>query len=303
MSISSARRLAAGVLLAGLLLGLPSTVAAEVTGACAATGQGSASGSVDITTEEVWHLKSTESAGGSATAAAPMLNATVSAFALGLQVPIASGTSKSGGDTAGSVDAVDLQVFGKLGKIFLVAGNATGAGGAECRGQILIILDDVDALFTLLGGGAIVLAILAVAGVLATSRMRGCAGKVLGAGFGLVAGASTGIALAQFQIIAPDSPIGWAIALVGMILGFFLASRFAKPTAPAAATGGRTPAVGGSNPPPDRPGGSPTPPPVSDDTQGFIDGVAAPAVDAPVSDPDSRNDTLPPGGVGGGGPM
>lgn len=283
MSMSLARRLAAGGAILALLLAFPGSVGATITGGCTGEGHSTSSGSVDLTTATVWHLHSDETAGGSATSPVQMRSATISAYALGLAIPIASGTGR--GETTGSVDQVDLSTFGALGKVFLVAGSATGLG--ECSGQVLIVLDDVDALFTLLGGGGLVLAILGLAAVLLASRSRGCLTKVFSFLFGGLGALGLSLSLEQFQVIDPKTPVGLAIVVVGAVVGFVLAGRFGP--------GGEVP-PGPSAPPAATP---PSPPPGTD-TRSFVDDVVAPAVDAPISEPPAGSGGYPAGGVGGG---
>jgi len=230
MSTAWLRRLLAAGVIGSMLLCIPASAVATVTGGCSATGTASGSAGSDITNDAEWDLKSTDVVGGQGTAPSLMTSATLYAYALGLKVPVASGSGK--GDTSGSVDSISLDTFSKLGKIFVVAGSATGPAGS-CDGQILIVLDDVDALFTVLGGGGILLAVIFLGAMLMTIGRPGCASKVLGGlcgGFGL---ASAAIAMSQFNVISPTSPIGAAIALIGLVLGFLLAgSRAPKPPAP-----------------------------------------------------------------------
>ena len=135
-------RLAAALAVVGVLC-LPRAAAAVVTGGCTAEGH-STSSSVDITTATEWHLKSTDTAGGSGTSPVKMRAAQVYAYALGIEIPIASGTGDGG--TSGAVDGVSVAPFAILGHRFTVAGSASGDGA--CSGSITIILDDVtDAQF------------------------------------------------------------------------------------------------------------------------------------------------------------
>jgi hypothetical protein len=220
---SIGRRLAAGLAVLSLSLVFPAGSAATVNGGCTAEGHASISSGVDLTTEPVWHLRSDETAGGSGSSPTTMTSATLSAYALGIAIKIAGGSGK--GDTTGSVDDISLDTFGRLGKVFVIAGSATG-GGASCDGQVLIVLDDVDALFTVLGGGGLALAILALAVILLATRSKGCAPKLLATIFGGIGGIGLGLSLEQFQVINPTTPIGLVIVLVGAVLGFFLSGIF-----------------------------------------------------------------------------
>jgi hypothetical protein len=223
MSGSIGRRLAVGLAVLSLLLVFPAGAAATVNGGCTAEGHASISSGVDLTTEPVWHLRSDETAGGTGSSPTTMTSATLSAYALGIAIEIAGG--RGNGDTTGSVDSVSLDTFGRLGKVFVVAGSATGQG-ASCDGQVLIVLDDVDALFTVLGGGGLALAILALAVILMATRSKGCAPKLLATIFGGLGGIGLGLSLEQFQVINPTTPVGLAIVVVGALLGFFLSGIF-----------------------------------------------------------------------------
>ena len=285
-----ARRLAALGLLAILAFCVPMSVFAEITGGCTATGTSTNGEDVDITTEAVWHLDSDDSAGGSGTAPAPMRSATIGAYALGLQIPIASGTGT--GDTNGSVDPISLETFAVLGKVFLVAGSASGDG--QCSGQILIVLDDVDALFTLLGGGGLVLAIIGLAAILASTKSSGCVAKALAAIFGGLGGAGLALSLEQFQVINPTTPIGLAMVIIGALLGFVLAGRFSiggeTPPGPRSQTVPVTP-----TPPPARVPPASSPPTTTDDVKQMVDDMAPSVFDPPTEE-------YPAGGRGGCGP-
>jgi hypothetical protein len=197
-------------------------VAATITGGCTATGNASPGPqpTVDLTTATEWHVLKDSVGGGNGTAPSEMTSATVSAFALGIGIPIASGEDEDGG-TTGSVQGVSAQQFATLGKRFVVSGNASGEGGS-CSGQIAIIIDDVEPYATVLGGGGIAAAViglglvaLAAAGKLGTGLLSGIAAGL----FGLVGGAGLGLALEQFGVTDPTSPVGAAIAVVGGVVG------------------------------------------------------------------------------------
>jgi len=228
MSPAINRRLAAWLAVASLLLALPASTSATISGGCTGEGHASSSGSVDLTTEPVWHLRSNDVAGGSGQSTATMTSATLSAYALGFAIPIASGSGK--GDTTGSVDDVSLDTLSKLGKVFVVAGHATGDGA--CDGQVLIIIDDVDAMFTVLGGGGLLIFILSLGAMLLTGRAGGCLSKLFAIVFGGIAATGLGLSLTQFEIISPTSPVGIVIVLIGAVLGFVVALRLGAPGLP-----------------------------------------------------------------------
>ena len=214
-----ARQLAAVATVLALVMAaaIPAVATATVTGGCTVTGTSTSGGTVDLTTVDEWHVKSTDKAGGSGTAPSPQTSASVGAYVLGLSVPIASGTGA--GDTSGSIDNVPLSLFGLLGARFMVSGSSSGAGGG-CAGHVLIVLDDVNPLFTLLGGGGIALAVIGSLIVLLAMRMGGgIPSRIAGLLFGLLGAGGIGVALAQFAVVPADSIVGLMIALVGGAVG------------------------------------------------------------------------------------
>src|SRR5438552_937569 len=178
MSMPMTRRLAVGGALVALALVFPTSAAASITGGC--TGEGhSTSSSVDLTTGTIWHLQRSDIAGGSGTSPAAMRSASVSAYGLGIPIPIAGGTSDKG-ETSGSVEGVGVSTYALFGRQFVIAGSASG--DAQCSGQILIVIDDVQAIFTVFGGGGIIIAVLALLGMLLSARgERRLAGRVVSA--------------------------------------------------------------------------------------------------------------------------
>jgi hypothetical protein len=324
MSPTIGRRLAAWLAVAGLLLAVPAATSATVSGGCTAEGHASNSAGVDLTDEPVWHLRSDDVAGGSGTSPANMTSATISAYALGIAIPIVNGSGK--GDTTGSIDGVSLDTFSKLGKIFVVAGHATGDG--TCDGQVLIIIDDVDAMFTVLGGGGLLIFILSLGAMLLTGRAGGCLSKLIALVFGGIAATGLALSLEQFEIISPTSPVGLVIVLIGAILGFVVALRIGAPGMPkppaepaVASAVGSTPddvaKAAADAPGGDAPGGDAFPPAPEPPVTGMVgstpDDVAKGAVDMlggesppdelPPPDPNAPGVDVgeaPPGGVGGG---
>ena len=264
MAQSFARRLAIFAILAGLVLAWPTAAVAIVNGGCTAEGHTSSGSSVDITTEDVWHVKSTDVAGGSGSAPGPMQRSEVGAYALGILIPIARGQGT--GSTSGDVSGIELSTLSKLGKVFVVGGNASGDGGS-CDGQILVIVDDVDALFTILGGGGLAAAVVGLAIMIASARGQGCLTKILGTFGGGLAGVGLALAAEQFEIFQPTTYIGMAIAIIGALLGFLVAGRLAAARAPVAPPPAATPrppvpptTSTGVTPPASPPPAAPTPP-------------------------------------------
>ena len=240
MRTSVGLRLAMGLLGAGLLLAFPAAAAATITGDCTATGT-STSGGADITTDSVWHMRSTDTAGGTGESLSKKTSAHVAAYALGIGIPIAGGSGN--GDTSGSVDSVSVSTYAILGHRFVIAGSASG--DTTCNGEIEIILDDVDPLFTVLGGGGIVLAAIGLVALLIGTRSgSGCLGRLVSTGFCFVGGCGAGLALEQFGVLDPTDLFGLLIGVVAALLGFVLFGIFGPKPPPApsvAGTVGTTP--------------------------------------------------------------
>lgn len=278
------RRFGATAALMGLLLAWPGAVGATITGGCTGEGHSTSSGA-NLTTGTEWHLKKDDVAGGSGTSPAKMKSASVGAYALGLRLPIASGTSEDG-ETQGGVDGISIATYAILGHRFVVAGSASGDG--QCSGEIEIILDDVDPLFTILGGGGILLALVGLIVLLLLSRSGGgCAQRVLGGLFGALGGLGGALAAEQFDLIDPTEPTGLFILIGAAILGFIVPGIFGgggDARAPTAGVGGSTPIAAAETPigariTPD-PGQLPDP--------------------GPSERPSTDTDVYPTGGVGGG---
>lgn len=232
MSIPRMRRSALGAAIVVLLFAFPASAAATISGGC--TGEGhSTSSSANLQTDTIWHLQRDDVAGGSGTSPAAMRTASVSAYGLGLGIPIAGGTSETG-ETSGSVDGVQVSTYAVLGRQFVVAGSASG--DAQCTGQILIVIDDVQAVFTVLGGGGLILGILALLGMLLMARgERGLGNRVVSAFLGALAGVGLGLAAEQFGLLDPTQPFGLflvaGLAVVGFMTAGMLGPRGARPLA------------------------------------------------------------------------
>jgi hypothetical protein len=234
MSIPTLRRSALGAAIAVLLLAFPGSVGATITGGC--TGEGHAtSSSADLTNDSEWHLKRDDIAGGSGMSPAVMHSASVSAYGLGVGIPIAAGTSEEG-EKAGSVDGLQVSTYALLGRRFLVAGSAVG--DAQCNGQVEIIIDDVQAVFTVLGGGGIILAIIGlIALALFAGRESNFGNRLLSAALGALGGLGAALALEQFEVLDPTQPTGLFIVIGLAVVGFATAGILGRgrmqPIAPA----------------------------------------------------------------------
>lgn len=216
---TSVRRLIASATVAAVLVAvaLPAIAFGTITGGCTATGTSTSGGTIDLAAATEWHVKSTDTIGGSGSAPSPQTSASVGAYALGLAIPIASGSGN--GQTSGSVDGLAMSTFSLLGARFMLQGTSTAAGGG-CSGQVLLVIDDVNPLFTALGGGGAAVAAVGAVILLAAMRMGGGFGsRLAGLLFGAVGGAGLGLSLAQFGILDAASIAGLAIAVGGGVVG------------------------------------------------------------------------------------
>lgn len=110
-----------------------------------------------------------------------------------------------------------------LGHRFFVAGLSD-----SCSGQVLIVLDDVNPLFTILGGGGLLLAILGLLVVLwAAQRGSGCGMALIAGFFGALGGLGLASFLEQAGVIDPTTFVGFALLVLGALVGLVLSGRFA----------------------------------------------------------------------------
>ncbi|HXG25968.1 MAG TPA: hypothetical protein VNL94_03835 [Candidatus Binatia bacterium] len=163
-----------------------------------------------------------------------------------------SGHASEEGETSGSVSGVSASYLAVLGARFTVAGRADNG----CAGSITIIIDDVNPLLTVLGGGGLLLALVGALVVLAAMRGEAGVGKrIVSAIFGLLGGVGAALAAEQFRLLDPTQPIGLIIAIAAAVIGLLTAGIFGG-------GGGETEAA---PPTPSRP--------ASDDTQTYPSGV------------------------------
>jgi hypothetical protein len=259
-----------------MLLAFPGTAAATIRGGCTGTGTATSS-TVDLTTATEWHVKKDDVGGGTGQSPSKVKSASVGASALGISIPIASGTSKDG-ETQGSVSGVSVSLFAALGARFVVSGSADNG----CSGEITIIIDDVNPLLTLLGGGGLLIALLALLVVLAMTRgSSGLMRRLVDAFFGLIGGVGLSLALEQFGVLDPTELIGLLIAIGTAIIAFLTCGIFG---------GGKEAA-----PPPDNRWGDYASTPTSPGNPAG----SGPAAE-PTLPPTTEGNVNPPGAVGGG---
>jgi hypothetical protein len=219
----STRRVVGTILfLIALACAIPAAVAATVTGGCQVQGTSTSGGTIDLTTAKEWHLKKDDIAGGSGTSPVDQTAASVGAYALGLQLPVASGSGNGG--KSGAVQGVSVAAYSALGQRFVVAGKSD-----SCSGQVVIIIDDVNPALTALGGGGIGALVLGALVLLGTMFLGGgILSRIVGLVFGALAGLGLALALEQFGILDPTTFIGLVIAIVGAVLGLILPGTFHK---------------------------------------------------------------------------
>jgi hypothetical protein len=200
---------------AAVLLAAPAGVAATVTGGCQVTGRSTSGGSIDLTTAPVWHLRSTDTVTVTATAPFEQFHGAAAAHALGLSVPLASG--ESSGETTYSSDSYPAATLAALGRVFVISGSSASAFHG-CDGQVEIVLDDVNPLFTALGAAGIAGGIVGLLSLIwalrhPTSTRR----RVVGLGAFALAGAGVALLLQQFSIPGEGGPgvSGWVASVAG----------------------------------------------------------------------------------------
>jgi hypothetical protein len=154
------RRLALVLAIFGVVA-LPTGAAATVTGGCTLIGFATSGGAIDLTSSAVWHLRSTDHISVSGIAPSLQTDAHASAFFLGLAIPLAGGTSH--GDSSGGAENVDVSTLAILGRVFVIAGSSAGPA-SDCAGEFEIVIDDVNPVLTVLGGGGLVAALIGMLG-------------------------------------------------------------------------------------------------------------------------------------------
>lgn len=206
--------LRAGCIAAVLLILVPLAAAATVNGGCTVTGTASISGAKDLTTLDVWHLKTADNVTGVAKYPSQTY-VHVYALIFGLPIPVYSSTGK---DTHGSAGPFLVSDYSRFTRVF-----AAGGASDTCTGAVLIIVDDQSA-FTNAGGiGGIVLVAIGLLGILALLFMgkgaSGCGGSLLGALLGLALGVGAALVAAETGLIDPRNIAGLVVIGVCVIAG------------------------------------------------------------------------------------
>lgn len=194
--------------LAALLAATTAPAAATVRGGCTAQGTSTSGGEIDLTTNAVWYVRSADTIQLFGQAPTGQTSATVRATAFGFAIPIGSGTADP--STEAESDTFEIETLAILGRVFLISGESTGPAGG-CDGEVLLIIDDVNPIMTVLGGGGIVLVLVGLAGLgwavrNPTSLVRRGVGVI-----GLVL-AGIGISLVLQQTATPPITLAGAAA-------------------------------------------------------------------------------------------
>lgn len=201
-------------LIALLLILIPLTASATVTGGCTVSATASISGTKDLTGTDVWHLRTDDVVNGSANYPTQTF-VHASAFIFGVPVPV---YSASGHGTHGSAGPFKVSDYSRYTRIFPVGGVSD-----SCTGAVLIVVDDQNPFTNVVGLVGSILAAIGVVGLavafFAGSRVGGCFSRLLVALSGLLAGLGTGFVAIEAGLLDPRSVAGLVVVGVGLVLG------------------------------------------------------------------------------------
>jgi len=198
------RWLVATMLGGSAILMAAAPAAAAVSGPCTVTLVSTSGGPIDAGTTDVWHVKSTDDLSVQATSTATMTAVDGRLSAFGFEIPI--GQAAGSGDLQLSADLPPASIASVVGRVFVLSGASAGAGA--CTARVEVVLDDVNPLLTVLGGGGLVLGVLGLAGLL-RSVLSSRGGPIGGALALAVFGAGAGLVLQQTSTPGAGDP-GWA---------------------------------------------------------------------------------------------
>ncbi len=195
-----------------LLMVNPFPAAAVVTGGCTVQGLGSKSGAIDLTTQAEWHVRPDEVLSGSGNAPSDQTSVQISAYALGVAIPVVSASGKGRSGTGGPYAVSD---YSWIAQTISVVGASD-----SCTGHVTVIIDDVNPVLTASGGGALALALLGLLMLLGTAFGSGGGGaRIGGAIIGVVAGIGLGLGLQQMGVLDARSLVGLALPIGGLLIG------------------------------------------------------------------------------------
>jgi hypothetical protein len=208
------RKLAVAGFVAALLTVLqPSAGSATVNGPCQVTGDASISGSTNLNSTTVWHLKRDDVVTGHATYSA---QSQVNIYVLIFGVPREIWQS-NGKDTKGSAGPFKVSDWSQYTRVF-----AAGGKSDLCDGQVLIVVDDQSPFLNAVGLAGLVLGAIGLLGLiilLAATGGGGCGGAILGGFLGLVLGVGLALVAAEAGAIDPSNYAGLILAGVAGIVG------------------------------------------------------------------------------------
>jgi len=194
------------------LAAAPASARATVNGGCTATAKASKSGSVDLTTADVWHLRHEDVVNGEGKAPAAQTFAQVQVVTFGIGATILDGKENSQSGTAGPYKVSD---YDRYTRVLLLTGKSN-----SCDGSLLIIVDDVNPLATLAGVVGVIVGVLALLGMLATLSLAPTfSSRAVGVVLGLLAGLGLGEVLQQVDFLDPRSWLVIALPAVGVFIG------------------------------------------------------------------------------------
>jgi hypothetical protein len=208
------RRVAGAGLVAGsMLILIPATSWATVSGGCTVSATTDSGTSTDLTTTAVWHLHTNDVVRGTATyPTQTYMHAYVVLFGVPVTVYNSSGTSTSG--KAGPFQVSD---YSRFARVFAVGGYSD-----TCTGAVLIVIDDQNPFLNLAAVVGLVVFGIGLIGLLILffgGGAGGCGAAFLGAIFGLLFGFGAAMVLAQAGILDPRNVGGIAVIVLGVIIG------------------------------------------------------------------------------------
>lgn len=225
------------------LVAFPGAAQADMYGPC--TVSTVAGGTpMDVTDLVTWHTRSTDQV--MLAIAAPFeIRPDSASYALGpprryywLGGFGVSATKGGGPSSPGITAPLDFASERLLGARFNLNWSIEGPqSGDQCSWSTIAVLDDVNPLFTVFGGGALLLAVLAVVAIVVGSRARARWWKRIGLGLlGAAGGIAAASALEQFAVTPWKSGfvLGYGLALIGLVAGLMLVgvARRAKRSPP-----------------------------------------------------------------------
>ena len=212
------RNVAEAVCLAAVMLILiPASASATVSGGCKVSGTASVSGTTDLTRADIWHLRSDDVVNGSATYPTQTF-VHVYAFLFGIPIPVYSSNGK---DTKGSAGPFNVSDYSRYTRVF-----AAGGSSDTCTGGVLIVVDDQNPLTNVAGLVGLILAAIGLVGLLMLliggSGSGGCGSIFFGVLAGFLAALGGALVAAETGLIDPRNIAGLVIIGVGVVVGLLI---------------------------------------------------------------------------------